>query len=303
MFSSKFSDIISIADITKSDIEDIFKTASILEQTPDEQKSKILKHKTVGLLFFEPSTRTRLSFELAASKLGAHTIGFSGSFGTSVEKGESLIDTIRTIERYTDIIVIRHPFMGAARLAAQISSKPIINAGDGANQHPTQTLLDLYMIQKTYKRIDGLRIGIVGDLKYGRTVHSLAYALMHYNVEIVFISPPQIRIPSHILRKIRSSVLAYEDELLLPWIDKLDLLYITRIQKERFSDPLEYEKIKNIYKITSDIIKDKKVKIMHPLPRVNEIASDVDKLPNAIYFDQVECGVYIREAIFALLKL
>ncbi len=303
MFTPLFSDLVSILDINKDVLEGILKTADILEKTPVEQKLNILKNKTVAILFFEPSTRTRLSFELAAKRLGAHIIGFTGSMGTSVEKGESLIDTIRVVERYADIIVMRHPYMGSARLAAQVSSKPIINAGDGANQHPSQTLLDLYMIQKANHDINGLRIGIVGDLKYGRTVHSLAYALTHYNVEIVFISPPSLRIPPHLLRKIRSHINAYEDELLTPWIDKLDLLYVTRIQKERFTDPLDYEKVKHSFKITSEMLIGKKVKIMHPLPRVNEISPEVDKLPNAIYFDQVECGVYVREAILASLKL
>lgn len=303
MFTPLFSDLVSIADITKGILEEIFKTAGYLEKLSLEEKSNILKNKTVGTLFFEPSTRTRLSFELAARKLGAHTIGFTESFGTSIEKGESLIDTIKVIERYADIIVIRHPYMGSARLAAQISNKPVINAGDGANQHPTQTLLDLYMIQKTFGKIDDLRIGIVGDLKYGRTVHSLAHALSQYKVEIVLISPQSLRIPPQLLRKIRQNINVYEDELLSPWIDKVDLLYVTRIQKERFADPLDYEKVKHSFKITPEMLAGRAVKIMHPLPRVNEISPEVDTLPNAIYFDQVECGIYIREAIFALLKL
>lgn len=303
MFTPILTDLVSISDITKNTIENILKTATCLEKMPPEQKSTILKNKAVGILFFEPSTRTRLSFELAAKRLGAHIIGFSESMGTSIEKGESLIDTLRVVERYVDIIVMRHPYMGSARLAADLSSKPIINAGDGANQHPTQTLLDLYMIQKTFGKIDDLKIGIVGDLKYGRTVHSLSWALTYYSVEIIFISPPSLRLPSHLLRKIRSHINAYEDELLLPWLDKVDLLYVTRIQKERFADPLDYEKVKHSFKITAEMLDGKSVKIMHPLPRINEISPEVDKLPNAIYFDQVECGVSVREAIFALLKL
>lgn len=298
----KFNHLVSITDLSKDDFEEIFKVADRLAKMNIDKKSAILKNKTVALLFFEPSTRTKLSFETAAKHLGAVTVGFGSLEGTSLAKGESLIDTIKVVERYADVIVMRHPHMGSARLASQISQKPIINAGDGANQHPTQTLLDLYTIRETFGKIDGLKIAIVGDLKYGRTVHSLAYALIHYKVELIFISPPSLRLPANILKNVRSRIYAAEDELLFPWLDKVDIVYMTRIQKERFSDPLEYEKVKNSYRLTADMLSGKPVKIMHPLPRISEIDPAIDSLPNAIYFDQAELGVVVREAILALLK-
>lgn len=295
-----FEDIVSISDLSKSDILEILETAKEMEMKPGIEKSQILKNKTIAMLFFEPSTRTRLSFEKSAHNLGANVIGFSSSDASSTVKGESLIDTIKTVEKYADAIVIRHPYMGAARLAAEVSSKPIINAGDGANQHPTQTLLDLYTILKTFNRIDGLKIGFVGDLKYSRTVHSLAIALSHFSVEQTFISPPFLRLPISILKKVRIYNNAYEDELLLPWLNKLDVIYVTRIQKERFSDLMEYEKVKNAFRLEANMFIGTNAKIMHPLPRVNEIAMDVDTLPNAIYFEQLANGIAVREAILSM---
>jgi aspartate carbamoyltransferase catalytic subunit len=297
-----FKDLISMMELSKQEIEMILRGTAYMETMPPGQKAQIMRHKTAALLFFEPSTRTRMSFEAAVQNLGGRTIGWADAEASSITKGESLIDTIKTMECYSDIIVLRHPLMGSARLAAEVSSKPVVNAGDGANQHPTQTLLDLYTILKAFTYIDGLRIGFVGDLKYGRTVHSLALALTHFKVELVFISPSQLKLPRYILRKVKANNIAYEDEILTAWLDKLDLLYATRIQKERF-DPLEYEKLKDAYRIELGMLKDVKptFKIMHPLPRVGEIAYNVDRTPHALYFTQLACGIPVREAVLSLL--
>jgi aspartate carbamoyltransferase catalytic subunit len=281
----------------------ILSKASEMEGLDPREKSDILRGKTIALLFFEPSTRTRLSFESAVQNLGGKLIGFSNSGGTSITKGESLIDTIKTIERYADIIIIRHPLMGSARLAAQVSKKPVINAGDGANQHPTQTLLDLYTIQKSFNRLERLKVGFIGDLKYSRTVHSLSTALSHFDVEQVFISPPELRLPEYIVKRI-SPEKVFESDSIFQWLGKLDVLYATRIQRERFVDPLEYEKVKNAYRITKGMLSDVKptFRLMHPLPRVDELSYELDSTPYALYFDQLANGIPVREAILTILR-
>ncbi|RLF75492.1 aspartate carbamoyltransferase [Palaeococcus sp. (in: euryarchaeotes)] len=300
----KGRDVISIRDFKKEDIEHVLKTAERLErELKDEGALKYAGGKILATLFFEPSTRTRLSFESAMHRLGGSVIGFSEASSTSVKKGESLRDTIKTVEQYSDVIVIRHPEEGAARLAAEVADIPVINAGDGSNQHPTQTLLDLYTIKRTFGRIDGLKIGLLGDLKYGRTVHSLSEALTHYDVELYLISPELLRMPKHIVEELRDKgVKIYETSDLESVIPELDVLYATRIQKERFPDEQEYLKVKGSYVITLDLLKNAKesLKIMHPLPRVDEIHPSVDASKHAIYFRQVFSGVPVRMALLGL---
>ena len=262
----------------------------------------IFQDYVVATLFFEPSTRTRLSFESAASRLGAKVIGFTDAATSSVKKGETLKDTILTVSNYSDVIVMRHPKEGSARYASEVSPVPVINAGDGSNQHPTQCLLDLYSIRKTQKTLDNLNIAFVGDLKYGRTVHSLVEALTHYKTTFHLVSPEELKLPSSVKRYIKEKNLEYiqytELEQVIP---KVDILYMTRIQQERFADPLEYERVKNSYILKNKMLNDAKsnMRIMHPLPRVNEITQDVDDNPKAYYFDQARNGVYVRQALLA----
>ena len=253
-------------------------------------------------LFFEPSTRTQLSFNTAIQRLGGSVIGLSGSETSSIVKGESLSDTIKVVEKYADIIVMRHPLEGSARLAADVASIPVINAGDGANQHPTQTLMDLSTIEKFQNKIDGLSIGMLGDLKYGRTVHSLATALTRFkDIKLRLISPANLRMPTPILQELEHSVTYSETEQLD--LRGLDVVYVTRIQRERFADIEEYEKVRGAYVLDRKVCEQLKPTaiILHPLPRVNEIAKEVDALPQAKYFDQVENGVPVRMALLSLL--
>lgn len=292
-------DVISITDFDRDKIETVLRNAEIMETFT--QGTDILQGKILATLFFEPSTRTRLSFESAMKRLGGKVIGFSESGTTSVAKGETLQDTVKIAEQYSDIIVIRHPRDGAARLAAEVTSVPVINAGDGANQHPTQTLLDLYTIKTELQTIDGLRIGLMGDLKYGRTVHSLAYALSWYTVVLQFLSPPGLEMPPHIKEDLAGRSIEFEEITELEDIN-VDVLYVTRIQKERFVDVEEYEKVKGSYQITPESLSYiKKAIILHPLPRVDEISPEIDKEPNALYFKQAWNGVPVRMALLASL--
>jgi aspartate carbamoyltransferase catalytic subunit len=265
--------------------------------------SNLLKGKILATLFFEPSTRTRLSFEAAMNKLGGSTIGFADTEITSIKKGESLADTVRVVENYADIIVLRHPLEGAARFATEFSKVPIINGGSGSQEHPTQALLDLYTIIKEKNRIDGLKIALVGDLRYGRTVHSLAYALSNYNVELLLISPESLKMRREVLETIKKKIVVSERTSLEKIIPFIDVLYVTRIQKERFPDLTEYTKVKDYYKI--DLYSLQKAKknliILHPLPRLNEITIDVDKTGYAKYFQQVWNGLVVRMALLALI--
>jgi aspartate carbamoyltransferase catalytic subunit len=294
---STMKDIISITDFDRDQIEGVLQDAHIMERFM--QGTDILEGKILATLFFEPSTRTRLSFESAMKRLGGKVIGFSESSSTSVAKGETLQDTVQITEQYSDIIVIRHPRDGAARLAAEVTSIPVINAGDGVNQHPTQTLLDLYTIHKELGKIDGLSIGMMGDLKYGRTVHSLSYALSWFDVSLQFLSPQGLEMPSYIKNDLQQKSIAITE---IEDMEDLtvDVLYVTRIQKERFPDVEEYEKVRGSYRITMKTLDHLgKAIILHPLPRVDEIDPQVDGTANAIYFKQAWNGVPVRMALLA----
>jgi len=296
----KNRDIISIRDFSKAEILYILDAAAKMDRRHD---NSLLKGKVMASLFFEPSTRTRLSFESAMTKLGGSVIGFSEPGTTSLRKGESLWDTIKMVEKYADVIVMRHPAEGAARIAAEATELPVINGGDGANQHPTQTLLDLYTIKKAKGKIDGLNIGFLGDLKYGRTVHSLAIALSHFNATMYFISPEALKMPDSYLDELgEKKVKFYEESDLLKVADKLDILYSTRIQKERFPDQMEYKKYAGIYKLDKSILPHVKptLKIMHPLPRVDELSPELDDTPHALYFEQAGNGIPVRQALLSL---
>jgi aspartate carbamoyltransferase catalytic subunit len=294
-------DIVSIKDFSRKEINYLLNRSQTME--PIARKgSDILKGKILATLFFEPSTRTRLSFEAAMLKLGGSTIGFAEAEIASVRKGENLADTVRTVENYADIIALRHPLEGAAKLAAEFSRVPILNAGSGAEEHPTQAFMDLYTMQKEKGKIDGLKIAMVGDLRYGRTVHSLAYALSLYNIELYLISPESLRMRREVIRAIKDKISIVEDINLEKIIPQIDVLYVTRIQKERFPDPAEYAKVKGIYRIDLNTLKTAKkdMIILHPLPRVDEIASEVDSKPQARYFQQVWNGIVVRMALLAL---
>jgi aspartate carbamoyltransferase catalytic subunit len=292
-------DVISIRDFSREEIESVLAATQQMRPDPD-----LLRGTVIASLFFEPSTRTQLSFNTAIQRLGGRVIGFSGAEGSSLVKGESLSDTVKVVEKYADLIVIRHPLEGSARLAADVAEIPVINAGDGAHQHPTQTLMDLYTIQKFQNRLDNLSIGLVGDLRYGRTVHSLASALIRFSgIKLRLISPPNLRLPTPILQELEGEgALTYTETEQLD-LRGLDVVYVTRIQRERFADIEEYEKVRGAYVLdrkTCEQLKPSAI-ILHPLPRVNEIAPEVDRLPQAKYFDQVENGVPVRMALLKLL--
>lgn len=296
----KGRDIISIRDFTKEDILYLLRVAKRFKQ---KEYPTLLKNKILASLFFEPSTRTRFSFESAMERLGGSVISLAEAKSSSAAKGESLSDAIRIIEKYGDVIAMRHPLEGSARLAAEVTSSPVINGGDGANQHPTQTFLDLFTIMETQGRLNRLNVAIVGDLKYGRTVHSLAYALAMFGARIYFISPESLKMPTYILRELKKLKAKFSEHSRPESImSKLDIFYATRIQKERFPDPIEYEKVKDVYIINKQLLtKVKKTfRILHPLPRVNEINYEVDDTPYAYYFTQAQNGLFVREALLAL---
>ncbi len=294
-------DIASIEDFNREEINYILSIAKTMEPLA-KKGSDILKGKILATLFFEPSTRTRLSFESAMLKLGGSFIGFGDADTSSVKKGENLADTVRTVENYSDIIALRHPLEGAARLAAEFAKIPIINAGSGAEEHPTQALVDLYTIKKEKGQIDGLKVALVGDLRYGRTVHSLAYALSLYNIELFLVSPESLRMRHEVLRSIKNRIPVFESSSLEKIIPQIDVLYVTRIQKERFPDQAEYAKVKGIYRIDAASIANakKNLIILHPLPRVDEIDPEIDAMPQAHYFQQVGNGVVVRMALLSL---
>jgi len=295
-------DIISIKDFSREEINYIFKTAKTMEPLA-VKGSEMLKGKILATLFFEPSTRTRLSFEASMHKLGGSTIGFAEAEIASVKKGENLADTIRTVESYADVIALRHPLEGAARLAAEFAKVPIINGGSGAEEHPTQALLDMYTMMKEKRKIDGLKIALVGDLRYGRTVHSLAYALSLYDVELYLVSPETLKMRREVTQTIREKIRITERTDLGKIMPLIDVLYVTRIQKERFPDAAEYAKVKGSYRIDLEALKEvkKDLIILHPLPRVDEIAPEVDNTPYARYFQQVLNGIVVRMALLALI--
>jgi len=295
----KNKSLVSITDYSKEQILRIIELAGDFEKNPIQ---RIFSGGVVATLFFEPSTRTRLSFESAVNRMGGRVIGFSDSSSTSVTKGETLKDTIRTVSNYSDLIVMRHPLEGSARFASQISSVPIINAGDGANQHPTQTLLDLYSIYKTQGRLDNLNLFMVGDLKYGRTVHSLLMAMSHFSPTFHFISHEKLKMPDEYKLFLDEQKIKYfEHREFDSIIAESDIIYMTRVQRERFSDPMEYEKTKDAYVLRNSMLKNTRdnMRILHPLPRVNEISDDVDDNPKAYYFEQTRNGVFTRQAIIA----
>ena len=297
----KNKSLVSITDFSKEDYLTILDAAKHFNE---KSYQNLLDGKVIATLFFEPSTRTNLSFESAIKRLGGKTIGFSDSQTSSVTKGETLHDTIQVVQSYCELIVMRHPLEGSARFASEISKVPIINAGDGANQHPTQTLLDLYTIQQSQGTLEGLDVFMVGDLKYGRTVHSLLMALSEFNTTFHFIAPKELKMPDvYKLHLEKKGLKYYEYADIDDNIKDADILYMTRVQKERFSDPIEYERTKNAYILKPDMLCDVKesMKILHPLPRVNEIDYSVDNTPHAIYFKQAENGVYVRQAIISLI--
>lgn len=294
-------DIISIEDFSQEEINYILSISRNMEPLA-KTGSDMLRGKILATLFYEPSTRTRLSFEAAMLKLGGSTIGFAEVETASVKKGENLADTIRTVENYSDVIAMRHPLDGAGKLAAEFSRVPVINGGSGSEEHPTQALLDLYTILKEKGKIDGLKIALVGDLRYGRTVHSLAYAFSLFDVELCLVSPESLRMRREVLRAIQDKIPVTETNSLEKVVPQVDVLYVTRIQKERFPDAAEYAKVKGIYRVDLGTLANSKkdMIILHPLPRVDEIAPEVDGTPQARYFQQVWNGIIVRMALLAL---
>lgn len=294
-------DIISMNDVSKEEILEILEIAEKIENSSEEEKLNFLKGKIIATLFFEPSTRTKMSFESAAFRLGAQVLQLPPLEQSSVKKGESFSDTIRMVESYSDVIVVRHPNDGAARLASTTSKKPVINAGDGSNQHPSQTLLDLYTIKEEKGTLSNLSIAFVGDLKYGRTVHSLVKALTHFNPTIYFVSPKILQMPTYLIDDLDKNNIKYEIlEDFRDCLDKIDVFYMTRIQKERFPDIEDYQKVKGVYVINKENILGKckeDMIILHPLPRVDEISTDLDETKHALYFKQAKNGIPVRQAM------
>ncbi|MDB4849655.1 aspartate carbamoyltransferase [Nitrosopumilus sp.] len=295
-------DIISIKDYSKEQLEKIFTSTDKIMQLDSLQRREICKGKTLGYLFYEPSTRTRLSFDSAMASIGGGSLGISNISSSSTQKGESLADTVKVMSIYSDVLVLRHTLDGSSRFASEISEKPVINAGSGTEEHPTQAIQDLFTIKKEKKKIDGLKVGIVGDLKYGRTVYSLLYGLGNYDVDVRLISPESLRIRSDSTYEIKKNLDFTESTQLEDHIDDLDVLYVTRIQKERFPDEEEYLKVKGSYVVGLDIVKQMKEDsiILHPLPRIDEISTEVDKTKNAKYFQQAEYGKHTRAALLGL---
>jgi len=300
----KGKDIISIKDFSKKEINYILNYGkTMVPYAKGEKYTDILKGKVLSSLFFEPSTRTRLSFESAMNRLGGRIVGFADPTATSQKKGESLADTVRMADSYSDVIVVRHPHEGAARLAAEFADVPVLNAGDGAGRHPTQCLLDLFTILMEKKRIGKNKIVLLGDLKYGRTVHSLAYALSLYGTELTFVSPESLKMPKEVVQECRGfGVEPISTSNLEKAVKDADVLYVTRIQRERFPDAEEYNRVVGTYKVDVDLMKyvKKDLIVMHPLPRVTEIDPEVDKTPHALYFKQAFNGVPVRMALLSL---
>ena len=296
-------DIISVRDLDKQKLETIFDATEKIIQMDPNQRREIARGKTLGYLFFEPSTRTRLSFQAAMASLGGTSLGISDIASSSAQKGESLADTVKIMSIYSDVLVLRHTLDGSSRFAAEVSTKPIINGGSGTEEHPTQAIQDLFTIRKEKKKIDGLKIGIIGDLKYGRTVYSLLYALGHYDVEVHLISPEALKVRPDSVYEIKKRLSFTESTNIDEYIDDLDVVYVTRIQKERFPDEEEYLKVKGSYVIGLDMLqkmKDNAI-ILHPLPRLDEISTDVDNTKQAKYFEQAEYGKYTRAALLGLI--
>ncbi len=290
--------LVSIDDLSEEQILQLLETARYFEEHPN---SRLLDGKVVATLFFEPSTRTRLSFETAVNRLGGRVIGFSDASTTSSSKGETLKDTIKMVSNYVDLIIMRHYLEGAARYATEVTDIPIINAGDGANQHPSQTMLDLYSILKTQGTLSNLTITMVGDLKYGRTVHSLLMAMKYFNPTFRFVACEELRMPREYIEFCKKQGIPYEEhsDFSREVIDSSDIIYMTRVQRERFSDIMEYERVKDLYTLRNSMLDTSRnnLRILHPLPRVNEIATDVDDNPKAYYFEQARNGLFARQAL------
>lgn len=290
--------LVSIDDISRDEILQLLESARHFEENPNR---RLLEGKVVATLFFEPSTRTRLSFETAVNRLGGRVIGFSDASTSSSAKGETLKDTIKMVSNYVDLIVMRHYLEGAARYATEVTDVPVINAGDGANQHPSQTMLDLYSIYKTQGKLEDLTITMVGDLKYGRTVHSLIQAMRYFNPTFHFVACEELRMPDEYKDLCDRNGIKYTEhtEFSPEVINASDILYMTRVQRERFTDIMEYEKVKNLYTLRNAMLADAKdnLRVLHPLPRITEIDQDVDDNPKAYYFDQARNGLYARQAI------
>ena len=296
-------DIISIKDVDKSQLEDIFTATKKMMALDPVERREICRGRTLGYLFYEPSTRTRLSFESAMASIGGNSLGISNTASSSAQKGESLADTVRMMSMYSDVLVLRHALDGSSRFAAETSEKPVINGGSGTEEHPTQAIQDMFTIRQEKKKIDGLKIGIAGDLKYGRTVYSLLYGLGNYDVDVHLISPESLRIRADSTYEIKKRLSFSESTDIEEIIDDVDVLYVTRIQKERFPDEEEYLKVRGSYVVGLDMVKKMKEDaiILHPLPRIDEISADVDSTKNAKYFAQAEYGKYTRAALLGLL--
>jgi aspartate carbamoyltransferase catalytic subunit len=305
MAKLQFSDFVSIRDFTKDQINSVLKKSIQMKPYASaEKRTDVMRGRILGTLFYEPSTRTRLSFEASMLKMGGSVMGFSTPMGTSVEKGESLSDTVRVTESYADMLVIRHPLEGAARLAADLSSKPVINAGDGAGQHPTQTILDLYTMLEAKGKLEGLNVVLLGDLKFGRTVHSLAEALSMFGANITLVAPQSLQMTRDVITQIESNgVKPRTGASLEESVKDADILYVTRIQKERFPDATEYAKVSGSYRIDMKLLAHAKstMSVMHPLPRINEIAPEVDATEHSLYFRQAAGGIPVRMAILCML--
>jgi aspartate carbamoyltransferase catalytic subunit len=296
-------DIVSIKDFVKEDLEFVFDATDSISRLRHKERGELGKGRTLGYIFYEPSTRTRMSFEAAMASLGGSSIGIADLKSSSVEKGESLADTIRVIDLYSDVILLRHPLDGSSRFAAELSKSPIINAGSGSEEHPTQALLDLYTILKEKGKIDGLSVAIVGDLKYGRTVYSLLYGLANYKVDIHLVSPSTLRIRKESIYEMQGKLRIKEHSKLDEVLSEADVIYVTRIQRERFPDVQEYEKVKGTYTIDENTLAKAKsdISVMHPLPRMDEISQSIDRTKNAIYFKQASYGKELRAALLALM--
>lgn len=296
-------DIISIKDFDRYDLEALFEATDHIDRLPMAEKRVLAEGRVLGLLFYEPSTRTRFSFEAAMLSIGGSSIGFEDPRSSAVEKGESLADTVRILEGYSDMIILRHPSDGAARFAAEVASKPVINAGSGTEEHPTQAILDLYTIAKEKGHIDGLNIAVVGDLKYGRTVYSLLYGLARFEPRVFLVSPPQLRIREEALYDLEHTLKISQHRSLEEVLSAVDVLYVTRIQQERFPDSHEYEKVRGSYIIDKSALEKAKegLIIMHPLPRAGEIRTEVDQTPYAKYFQQAYSGKAVRAALIAMI--
>ncbi|MEZ4087292.1 MAG: aspartate carbamoyltransferase [Candidatus Gracilibacteria bacterium] len=297
-------DVLSTKSLSKSEIEKVMTTAEgFLPYANKEKTTEILKGKLMASLFYEPSTRTKLSFESAMQRLGGRVVSVVGIESSSLAKGETLSDTAKVVETYADVIAVRHSQPGAPREMADAVDIPVLNAGDGAGEHPTQALLDLFTIQNERGKIDGLTIALVGDLKYGRTVHSLAYLLAHYDVNLILVSPDQLKMPAEVTNDLaEKGVVFSETEDFEESLKQADVCYMTRIQKERFADPAEYDRFKDVYILTKELVEQSnpEMTIMHPLPRVGEISLNVDELPGAAYFRQMRNGVAVRMALLSL---